>query len=110
MSGYFICGVIRMLEKSAPVSRRQVLLGVSGGAAAMALHGLFPSISHSAEQVNAPFPIRECYCPAHFGNSYEAMWPREMEAYLAELKWWGFNRYSDWITTTDIRSPYTSDA
>ncbi|MFZ2643109.1 MAG: hypothetical protein WA117_19100 [Verrucomicrobiia bacterium] len=56
------------------------------------------------------FPIRECYCPAHFGNSYEAMWPREMAAYLGELKWWGFNRYGDWITTTDVCNPYTSDA
>ena len=57
-----------------------------------------------------PFPIRECYCPAHFGNSYEAMGPREMAAYLAEMKWMGFNRYGDWITTTDICNPYTSDA
>jgi len=56
------------------------------------------------------FPIRECYCPAHFGNSYEAMWPREMAAYLAEMKWWGFNRYADWITTTDVCDPYESDA
>lgn len=56
------------------------------------------------------FPIRELYAPAHFGNSYEAMWPLEMKAYLAEMKWWGFNRYSDWITTTDIRNPYVSDA
>ncbi len=56
------------------------------------------------------FPIRECYCPAHFGNSYEAMWPREMAAYLGELKWWGFNRYGDWITTTDVCNPYASDA
>src|SRR6188472_1481921 len=63
-----------------------------------------------AQEQPKTFPIREIYCPAHFGNSYEAMWPREMKSYLAELKWWGFNRYSDWITTTDIRSPYTSDA
>lgn len=63
-----------------------------------------------AESKNEIFPIREIYCPAHFGNSYEAMWPREMEAYLAELKWWGFNRYSDWLTTTDVRNPYKSDA
>lgn len=56
------------------------------------------------------FPIRECYCPAHFGNSYEAMGPREMASYLAEMKWMGFNRYSDWITTTDICNPYTSAA
>lgn len=61
---------------------------------------------HSA----AAFPFRECYCPAHFGNSYEAMGPREMAAYLAEMKWMGFNRYSDWMTTTDICNPYTSDA
>ena len=58
----------------------------------------------------ARFPLRECYCPAHFGNSYEALWPREMAAYLAEMKWWGFNRYGDWITTTDVCNPYTSDA
>ncbi len=56
------------------------------------------------------FPFRECYCPAHFGNSYEAMWPGEMADYLAEMKHWGFNRYADWITTTDICDPYTSDA
>ena len=61
--------------------------------------------------MSAPtFPIRECYCPAHFGNAYEAMWPREMAAYFGELKWWGFNRYGDWITTTDVCNPYTSDA
>jgi len=33
-----------------------------------------------------------------------------MAAYLAEMKWMGFNRYSDWITTTDICNPYTSSA
>ncbi len=55
-------------------------------------------------------PIRECYCPAHFGNAYEAMGPREMAAYLAEMKGMGFNRYGDWITTTDICNPYTSVA
>ena len=54
------------------------------------------------------FSIREIYCPAHFGNSYEVMWPGEMKVYLAEMKWWGFNRYSDWIATTDVRNPYAS--
>jgi hypothetical protein len=58
----------------------------------------------------AALPYREIYCPAHFGNSYEAMWPREMAAYLAELKWWGFNRYADWMTATDVTNPYASDA
>lgn len=56
------------------------------------------------------FPVRECYCPAHFGNSYEASGSREMAAYLAEMKAVGFNRYGDWMTTTDICNPYTSDA
>ncbi|MDB6028911.1 MAG: hypothetical protein JWM68_5134 [Verrucomicrobiales bacterium] len=68
-----------------------------------------PALSGATSKSNT-FSIREIYCPAHFGNSYEAMWPREMKAYLAELKWWGFNRYSDWITTTDVRNPYASDA
>lgn len=50
--------------------------------------------------------IREIYCPAHFGNSYEVMSPGEMAAYLGEMKHWGFNRYSDWITATDVTSPF----
>jgi hypothetical protein len=71
-----------------------------------ALHAADAPARKSAE----PFPIRECYCPAHFGNAYEAMGPREMAAYLAEMKWMGFNHYGDWITTTDVCNPYTSDA
>jgi hypothetical protein len=54
----------------------------------------------------APFPIREIYCVNHFGNAYECMTPREMAAYLAELRHWGFNRYADWLTATDVRNPY----
>ena len=69
-----------------------------------------PDAAAAEENIPAKLPIRECYCPAHFGNSYEAMGPREMAAYIAEMKWMGFNRYSDWITTTDICNPYTSDA
>jgi len=87
------------------LSRRTCLQSAVGTAAWLA----FPSLARSAG-AKGGFPIRECYCPAHFGNSYEAMWPREMAAYLAELKWMGFNRYGDWITTTDICNPYTSDA
>lgn len=76
---------------------------------------LLTSTSVYAEEPQAqnsalPFTIREAYCPAHFGNAYEAMGTREMAAYLAEMKWMGFNRYSDWITTTDVCNPYTSDA
>ena len=55
-------------------------------------------------------PIREAYCPGHFGNSYEAMWPREMAAYLAEMRHWGFNRFGDWMTCTDVCNPYATDA
>jgi len=76
---------------------------VPAGDAAPAANGSAPNVRHS-------FPVRECYCPAHFGNAYEAMGPREMAAYLAEMKWMGFNRYGDWITTTDICNPYTSAA
>lgn len=54
------------------------------------------------------FSIRECYCPAHFGNSYEAMWPLERQDYLKEMRWWGFNRFSDWMTTTDVCDPKQS--
>lgn len=70
--------------------------------------------AHAPRLVAAPakerFAVRECYCPAHFGNSYEAMWPREKAAYLSEMKWWGFNRYSDWAVATDVSNPYASDA
>ncbi|HEV8636444.1 MAG TPA: hypothetical protein VG370_19650 [Chloroflexota bacterium] len=52
--------------------------------------------------------LREAYCPGHFGNSYEVMWPREMAAYLAELRHWGFNRYSDWLDGADTCDPYTA--
>ena len=86
------------------------------GVGLLSLVWLVGGPSHAAAQgadspeAGKPFPIRECYCPAHFGNSYEAMGPREMAAYLAELKWMGFNRFADWMTTTDVCNPYTSDA
>lgn len=95
------------------VSRRQAIR-TTAYAVASVMSGA--AIVKGAE-VNAPevpfkkvFPIREIYCPAHFGNSYEAMWPGEMKEYLAELKWWGFNRFADWSTTTDVRSPFRTDA
>jgi hypothetical protein len=50
--------------------------------------------------------VRELYCPAHFGNSYEVAGRNEMHAILSEAKHWGFNRYSDWFDTVDIRNPY----
>ena len=88
--------------------KKGTIAAASAYAASNLLSRAFGAPTPSAEPKT--FPIREIYCPAHFGNSYEAMWPREMKAYLAELKWWGFNRYSDWITTTDVRNPYVSDA
>lgn len=51
---------------------------------------------------------RECYCPAHFGNSYEVMWPREMRDYLTELKFWGFNAYGDWFDAADLKAPWNN--
>ncbi|HTL31154.1 MAG TPA: hypothetical protein VL282_18120, partial [Tepidisphaeraceae bacterium] len=80
------------------------------GAAAVTTAALAAEKANVSPSQPKIFPIREVYCPAHFGNAYEAMWPNEMRAYLAELKWWGFNRYSDWLTTTDVRNPYQSDA
>ena len=53
-----------------------------------------------------PFRVRELYCPSHFGNSYEVAGPAEMRATLAEARFWGFNRYSDWFDTVDLRNPY----
>jgi hypothetical protein len=99
------------------LSRRAALKKGSLAAASLYSSSLFPAPARADDSPattdrtgRKPFPIREIYCPAHFGNSYEAMWPGEMKRYLAELKWWGFNRYSDWLTTTDVRNPYASDS
>ncbi|MCK4283953.1 MAG: hypothetical protein KAX44_06520 [Candidatus Brocadiae bacterium] len=48
---------------------------------------------------------RELYAPAHFGNSYEVMYPGEMRELLAEAKFWGFNAYGDWFDAADLRNP-----
>lgn len=53
-----------------------------------------------------PLPIRELYAPSHFGNTYEAALPREMTRLLAEAKFWGFNRFSDWFDTIDLYNVY----
>jgi len=49
---------------------------------------------------------RELYAPAHFGNSYEVMYPREMRRLLAEARHWGFNAYGDWFDAADLRNPF----
>ncbi len=51
-------------------------------------------------------PVRELYCPSHFGNTYEVAMRNELRAILAEAKFWGYNRYSDWFDTVDLRNVY----
>lgn len=53
-----------------------------------------------------PLAVRELYCPSHFGNTYEVTLPGEMTALLAEAKFWGFNRFSDWFDTIDLYNVY----
>lgn len=53
-------------------------------------------------------PVRELYCPSHFGNSYECAMRNEMRGILAEAKFWGYNRYSDWFDTIDLRDVYAT--
>ncbi len=48
---------------------------------------------------------RRLYAPAHFGCSYEVMWPRGMKRYLSEQKWWGFTGYMDWFDASDLKNP-----
>lgn len=94
-----------------PPSRlnRRVFLG--GAIAGAAIAGGIGRAAGDGPSTNLkPFPFRECYGPAHFGNSYEAMWPRERAAYLADLKAMGFNRLGDWLVTTDARDPYTDSS
>lgn len=98
------------IKEAAAVSRRGFLGAAAASAAGLGVKSLLGAEGTPKSENRGGFPVRECYCPAHFGNSYEAMGPREMAHYLAELKWMGFNRYGDWITTTDICNPYTSDA
>ena len=54
-------------------------------------------------------PVRELYCPSHFGNFYEVAMRNEMRQVLAEAKFWGYTRYSDWFDTIDLSDVYASD-
>ena len=54
----------------------------------------------------AALRVRELYCPAHFGNTYECVRSGEMTDLLAEAKFWGYNRYSDWFDAVDLRNVY----
>jgi hypothetical protein len=53
-----------------------------------------------------PLRVRELYCPSHFGNTYEVAGPNEMRSLLAEAKFWGYNRFSDWFDTIDLYDLY----
>jgi hypothetical protein len=52
------------------------------------------------------FPVRELYCPAHFGNTYECALNGEMHQLLSEAKHWGWNRFTDWFDTIDLYDLY----
>ena len=50
--------------------------------------------------------VRELYCPAHFGNTYEVALRNEMSKLLVEARHWGYTRYSDWFDTVDLNNVY----
>ena len=54
-------------------------------------------------------PVRELYCPSHFGNEYEVAGDNEMRTILEEARFWGFNRFSDWFDTIDLYDLYARD-
>lgn len=56
--------------------------------------------------MNNILPVRELYCPSHFGNIYEVALNNEMGKILSETKSWGFNRFSDWFDTIDLYDVY----
>ena len=55
-------------------------------------------------------PVRGICCFSHFGNGYEAAWPREMEYLLSEMREWGYNYYSDEFSTFEGVNPYQKGA
>ena len=66
-----------------------------------------PVASQEVTKIAAPlFEVIELYGPGHFGNSYEVSGRKEMYDLLSELKYWGFNRSSDWFDMDDCRDPF----
>ena len=59
--------------------------------------------------MGARLPVRELYCPSHFGNEYEVAMDVEMRGILEEARFWGFNRFSDWFDTIDLYDLYARD-
>ncbi|MFK7848917.1 MAG: hypothetical protein AB8G77_26760, partial [Rhodothermales bacterium] len=85
---------------------KTVLLKIKTIALVVSLFGTTCLASENPESENF-LPVRELYGPAHFGNSYEVMTASQMTDYLAEMKWMGFNSFSDWVTPTDVNDPYS---
>ena len=67
---------------------------------------LQPMKNNGKKSATSPLPVRELYCPSHFGNTYESTLPGEMIALLSEAKFWGYNRFSDWFDTIDLFGVY----
>lgn len=57
-------------------------------------------------EVEPLYNIRTHYMPSHFGNSFEAAWPLEMERYLEDAALSGANGYGDWFDPNDMPDPY----
>ena len=55
-----------------------------------------------------PFPIRNLYCPSHFGNVFEVAFPEAMGELLSEARGWGYNYFSDWFDTIEVDDLYAS--
>lgn len=55
------------------------------------------------------YPLRLHYMPAHFGNSFEAAWPSEMQRYLEDMALAGASGYGDWFDPNDMSDPYNPD-
>jgi hypothetical protein len=93
------------------MNRRQFLRQAGGAAVGLSLAraGVAGEQQHVCGEGRSPvekMTYRELYCPAHFGNSYEVMWPNEMRQVLAEAKHWGFNAYGDWFDSADLKNPH----
>jgi hypothetical protein len=99
-----------------PVVGWQVRRGL---AALLICLALFPLCACSAEEGGSVTPEAtkplgsqpvfescELYAAGHFANYYEVMGENECRDMLAEAKYWGFNRYMDWLDTSDCSDPF----
>ena len=62
--------------KTCETINRREFLATTGATALGAMLSAGAGRTLGADAGRQPsFAVRECYCPAHFGNAYEAMWP-----------------------------------